>query len=78
MLAHAVNNTVWSTLTSKVVGEPDFARASRAASGCVVRRGGHLVLVTGPANLSRRHLREEPLALLRESEQQMPVGASRT
>jgi len=38
-----------------------------------------VVLVTGPANLSRRHVKqEEPLALLRESEQQMPVGASRT
>ena len=26
MLAHASNNTVWSTLTSKVVAEPDFGR----------------------------------------------------
>ena len=26
MLSHAMNNTVWSTLTSKVVAEPDLAR----------------------------------------------------
>ena len=57
MLAHAVNNTVWSTLTSKVVAEPDFGRQAvlQAVVWCVT--AVIVVLVAGPANLSRRHVK---------------------
>ena len=78
MLAHAVNNTVWSTLTSKVVAEPDFSRQAvlQAVVWCVT--AVIVVLAAGPANLSRRQPKqEEPPALLREGEEQVPVGASR-
>ncbi len=76
MLAHAVNNTVWSTLTSKVVAEPDFARQAvlQAAVWCVT--AAIFVLVAGPANLSRRHVKqEEPPTLPQQGEQQIPVGS---
>jgi len=78
MLAHAANNTMWSTLTSKVVAEPDFARqaALQAVVWCVT--AVIVVLVSGPANLSRRHVKqEEPPTLPQQSEQQIPVGTSR-
>ena len=78
MLAHAVNNTVWSILTSKVVAEPDFARQAvlQAVVWCVT--AVIVVLAAGPANLSRRHVKQlEPPSLPQPSEQQVPVGASR-
>ena len=78
MLAHAVNNTVWSTLTSKVVAEPDFSRqaALQAVVWCVT--AVIVVLVAGPANLSRRHVKqEEPPTLPQQSEHQIPAGTSR-
>ena len=79
MLAHAVNNTVWSTLTSKVVAEPDYGRQAvlQAVVWCVT--AVIVLLAAGPANLSRRHVKqqEEPPSLPQRSEQQMPVGASR-
>jgi uncharacterized protein len=78
MLAHAVNNTAWSTLTSKVVAEPDFHRQAvlQAIVWCVT--AVIVVLAAGPSNLSRTQLKqEEPPALLREGEQKAPVGASR-
>ena len=78
MLAHASNNTVWSTLTSKVVAEPDFFRQAvlQAVVWCVT--AVIVVLVAGSAHLSRRHAKqEEPPVLLGESEQQVPVGAGR-
>jgi hypothetical protein len=36
MLSHAMNNTVWTTLTSKVVAEPDLAQQAvlQAAAWC--------------------------------------------
>ena len=77
MLAHAMNNTVWSTLTSKVVAEPDFARQAvlQAVAWCVA--GVIVVIMTGPNNLSRRHTRQqEPLSVRRESEG-LPVPAGR-
>jgi len=78
MLAHAANNTVWSTLTSKVVAEPAFFRQAvlQAVVWCVA--AVIVVLAAGPANLSRRHLKqEEPPALPRGKEQrQVPVGAT--
>jgi hypothetical protein len=79
MLAHAVNNTVWSTLTSKVVAEPDLSRQAvlQAVVWCVA--AVTVVLAAGHVNLSRRHPKqEEPPAVLREGEQQVPVGAIRT
>ena len=78
MLAHAVNNTVWSTLTSQVVAEPDFHRQAvlQAIAWCVT--AVIVVLAAGPSDLSRTQLKqEEPPALPREGEQKAPVGASR-
>ena len=76
MLAHAANNTVWSTLTSKVVAEPDFFRQAvlQAVVWCVT--AVIVVLVAGPANLSRRHAKqEEPPTLRTEGEKDVPVSA---
>ena len=76
MLAHAANNTVWSTLTSKVVAEPDFFRQAvlQAVVWCVT--AVIVVLVAGPANLSRRHVKqEEPPTLRTEGEKDVPVSA---
>ena len=78
MLAHAANNTVWSTLTSKVLAEPDFFRQAvlQAVVWCVT--AVIVVLAAGPRNLSRRHVKqEEPPTLPQQSELQVPVGASR-
>ena len=77
MLAHAANNTVWSTLTSKVVAEPDLAQQAvlQAVVWCVT--AVIVVLVAGPANLSRRHTKqEEPPTLRTEGEKDVPVSAS--
>jgi membrane protease YdiL (CAAX protease family) len=77
MLAHAANNTVWSTLTSKVVAEPDLAQQSvlQAAVWCATAM--ILVILTGPTNLSRRHSKqEEPRTLRRGGEKDVPVSAS--
>ena len=59
MLAHAMNNTVWSTLTSKVVTEPYFFRqaALQAVVWCVAAVVA--VLVFGPTHLSHRHPKQE-------------------
>ena len=46
MLAHASNNTVWSTLTSKVVAEPDFAR--QAVLQAVVWCAAAVIVVSWP------------------------------
>ncbi len=75
MLAHASNNTVWSTLTSQVVAESDFARQAvlQAIMWCVA--AVIVVLLAGPINLSRRHAKqEEPLVVRREGR---PVPAGR-
>ena len=77
MLSHAMNNTVWSTLTSKVVAEPDFARQAvlQAVVWCVT--AVILVILTGPADLSRRHTKqEEPRKLRMGGEKDAPVSAS--
>ena len=74
MLAHADNNTVWSTLTSKVVAEPDLAQQAvlQAAVWCVTAM--ILVLLAGPADLSRRHTKqEEPRTLRTGGEKDVPV-----
>jgi uncharacterized protein len=77
MLSHAMNNTVWSTPTSKVVAEPDFARQAvlQAVVWCVT--AVILVILTGPADLSRRHTKqEEPRNLRMGGEKDAPVSAS--
>jgi uncharacterized protein len=77
MLSHAMNNTVWSTLTSKVVAEPDFARQAvlQAVVWCVT--AVILVILTGPADLSRRHTKQEEQRNLRMGgEKDAPVSAS--
>jgi len=79
MLAHAANNTVWKTLTSKVVDEPDFLRQAvlQTVLWCVT--AVVVVLAAGPAHLSRRHHRqEESPALPRRSEHVVPVAAGRS
>jgi membrane protease YdiL (CAAX protease family) len=79
MLAHASNNTVWSTLTSQVVAEPDFFRQAvlQAVVWCVT--AVIVVLAAGPKHLSRRHVKqEEPLSVRREGEQDLPVPAGRS
>jgi membrane protease YdiL (CAAX protease family) len=79
MLAHASNNTTWSALTSKVVAEPDFARQAvlQAVAWCAA--AVIVVLVAGPANLSRRHVKqEESLSVRRQGEQDLPVPAGRS
>ena len=77
MLSHAVNNTVWSTLTSKVVAEPDLAQQAvlQAAAWCAT--AVILVILTGPADLSHRHTKqEEPPNLRTGAETDVPVTAS--
>ena len=77
MLSHAMNNTVWSTLTSKVVAEPDFARQAvlQAVVWCVT--AVILVILAGPAHLSRRHTKqEEPRTMRTGGEKDVPVSAS--
>ena len=67
MLSHAMNNTVWSTLTSKVVAEPDLAQQAvlQAVVWCLA--AVIVVILTGPTNLSRRHAKQEqPIELRRE------------
>jgi uncharacterized protein len=59
MLSHAMNNTVWSTLTSKIVAEPD--RAQQAVLQAVVWCATAVIVVVlaGPTDLSRRHPKQE-------------------
>jgi uncharacterized protein len=59
MLSHAMNNTVWSTLTSKVVAEPDLARQAVLQAVVWCATAVILVILTGPADLSRRHTKQE-------------------
>ena len=78
MLSHAMNNTVWSTLTSQFVAEPDFARQAvlQAVAWCVA--AVIVLLVAGPADLSRHHPRqEEPLRVARKDARALPVPAER-
>ena len=58
MVSHAMNNTVWGTLTSKVVAEPDLARQAvlQAVVWCLTAL--IVVVVTGPSHLSSRHTRQ--------------------
>jgi uncharacterized protein len=77
MASHAMNNTVWSTLTSKVVAEPDFPRQAvlQAVVWCVT--AVIVVILTGPADFSRSHPKqEEPRSLRAGSEKDVPVSAS--
>ena len=77
MLSHAMNNTVWSTLTSKVVAEPDLAQQAvlQAAVWCATAM--ILVILAGPADLSRSHTKqEEPRTLRTGGEKDVPVSAS--
>jgi uncharacterized protein len=77
MLSHAMNNTVWSTLTSKAVAEPDLAQQAvlQAAAWCAT--AVILVILTGPADLSRRHTKqEEPHPVRTGGEKDVPVSAS--
>ena len=79
MLAHAANNTVWSTLTSKVIAEPDFYRQAVLQTLVWCATAVIVVLAAGSTNLSRRRAKqEEPPALMGESEHQVLVGASRS
>ena len=69
MLSHAMNNTVWSTLTSKVVAEPDLARQAVLQAVVWCATAVILVILTGPRDLSRRHPKqEEPRSLRAEGE----------
>ncbi len=77
MVSHAMNNTVWTTLTSKVVAEPDLAQQAvlQAVVWCLA--AVMVVILTGPTNLSRRHAKQEqPIELRRESAPAVPVIAS--
>ena len=76
MLSHAMNNTVWSTLTSNVVAEPDFARQAmlQAVVWCVT--AVILVILAGPAHLSRRHTKQEEPHAMRTGGEDLPVSAS--
>ena len=77
MVSHAMNNTVWSTLTSKVVAEADLAQQAvlQAVVWCVT--AVILVILAGPADLSRRHAKqEEPPSLRAGGEKDVPVSAS--
>ena len=77
MLSHAMNNTVWTTLTSKVVAEPDLAQQAvlQAAAWCATAI--ILVILTGPADFSHRHPKqEEPRSLRAGSEKDVSVSAS--
>lgn len=77
MLSHAMNNTVWSTLTSKVVAEPDLARQAVLQAVVWCAMAVILVILTGPADLSRRHPKqEEPPGLRAGGEKDVPVSAS--
>jgi len=59
MLAHASNNTVWSTLTSKVVTEPYFFRQAALQAVVWCAAAVIAVLVSGPTHLSHRHAKQE-------------------
>ena len=77
MLSHAMNKKVWSTLTSKVVAEPDLAQQAvlQAVVWCLAAI--MVVILTGPTNLSRRHAKQEqPIELRRESAPAVPIIAS--
>jgi uncharacterized protein len=78
MLSHAMNNTVWGTLTSKVVAEPDFARQAVLQAVVWCATALILVILAGPADLSRRHHKqEEPPSLRAGSESLAPLVADR-
>ena len=78
MLAHASNNTVWSTLTSKVVAEPDFGRQAVLQAVMWCATAVIVVLLAGPTDLSRRHTKqEEPRRVRREGGQNLPVSVGR-
>jgi membrane protease YdiL (CAAX protease family) len=77
MLSHAMNNTVWSTLTSKVVAEPDFARQAVLQAVVWCSTAVIVVILTGPTDFSRRHTKqEEPHTLRTEGDQDVPVSVS--
>jgi uncharacterized protein len=59
MLSHAMNNTVWSTLTSKVVAEADLAQQAVLQAVVWCAAAAILVILTGPAHLSRQHRKQE-------------------
>ena len=78
MLAMPSNNTVWSTLTSKVIAEPDFARQAvlQAVAWCTT--AVIVVLAGRPTDLSRRQPKqEEPLARPDRSDERRTLAAAR-
>jgi membrane protease YdiL (CAAX protease family) len=76
MLSHAMNNTVWSTLTSKAVADPDLAQQAVLQAVVWCATAVILVILTGPADLSRRHTKhEEPHPVRAGGEKDVPVSA---
>ena len=75
MLSHAMNNTVWSTLTSKVIAEPDFARQAVLQAVVWCATAVIVVILTGPTHFSRRHTKqEEPIDLRTGGEKDLPAS----
>ena len=76
MLSHAMNNTVWSMLTSNVVAEPDLAQQAvlQAVTWCLT--AVIVVMLTGPTDFSRRHAKQEEGRTVRTSAKDVPLGAS--
>jgi membrane protease YdiL (CAAX protease family) len=76
MLSHAMNNTVWSTLTSKIVAEPDFARQAVLQAVVWCATAVILVILTGPTDLSRSHTKHEEPHTLPTGGEDVPMSAS--
>ena len=76
MLSHAMNNTVWITLTSKVVAEPDLAAQAVLQAVVWCATAAILVILTGPTDFSRSHPKQEERSLRTGGEKIVPESAS--